>query len=57
MATQTKHKPITVHTLDAKLDVTTDTCPRCGERHALAKDKDYNGWYVECIHCGYLKDL
>ncbi len=30
-------------------------CPKCGGYVLL--DKDYNGWYEECLQCGYTCDL
>jgi DNA-directed RNA polymerase subunit M/transcription elongation factor TFIIS len=30
-------------------------CPKCGGN--LYLDKDYNGWYEQCLQCGYMKDL
>jgi len=30
-------------------------CPRCGGNIFL--DKDYDGWYLECLQCSYVKDL
>jgi hypothetical protein len=30
-------------------------CPKCGGN--LYMDRDYNGWYEECLQCAYMKDL
>jgi len=30
-------------------------CPKCGGN--LYLDRDYNGWYEECLQCAYMKDL
>jgi len=30
-------------------------CPKCGGN--LYIDKDYHGWYEECLQCSYMKDL
>ena len=30
-------------------------CPKCGGN--LYIDKDYNGWYEECLQCAYMHDL
>jgi ribosomal protein S27AE len=30
-------------------------CPRCGGNIFL--DKDYDGWYMECLQCSYTRDL
>ncbi|HVP56832.1 MAG TPA: Lar family restriction alleviation protein [bacterium] len=30
-------------------------CPRCGGW--LYLDRDPDGWYVECLNCGYAEDL
>lgn len=30
-------------------------CPKCGGD--LFVDYDLNGWYEECLQCGYLRDL
>lgn len=30
-------------------------CPKCGGD--LFVDYDINGWYEECLQCGYLHDL
>jgi Zn ribbon nucleic-acid-binding protein len=31
------------------------SCPKCAGD--LFVDWDMNGWYVECLQCGYLSDL
>ena len=31
------------------------SCPRCGGDIFL--DKDKYGWYMECLKCGYQRDL
>jgi len=31
------------------------SCPKCAGD--LFVDWDTNGWYVECLQCGYLSDL
>ena len=30
-------------------------CPRCKGRIYI--DRDEHGWFVECITCGYMRDL
>ena len=30
-------------------------CPKCGGN--LYIDKDYHGWYEQCLQCSYLHDL
>ena len=30
-------------------------CPKCGGK--LYLDRDYNGWYEQCLQCGHIKDL
>ena len=30
-------------------------CPKCGG--TLYLDRDYNGWYEQCLMCSYMKDL
>ncbi|HJX13982.1 MAG TPA: hypothetical protein VJ377_10725 [Dehalococcoidales bacterium] len=30
-------------------------CPRCGGN--LYLDKDYHGWYEECLQCAFMRDL
>ena len=30
-------------------------CPKCNGN--LYLDRDYNGWYEQCLQCGYMKDL
>jgi hypothetical protein len=34
---------------------TEGRCPKCGGN--LYLDRDYNGWYEECLQCGFIKDL
>jgi hypothetical protein len=34
---------------------TTGPCPKCGGK--LYLDRDYNGWYEQCLQCGHIKDL
>jgi DNA-directed RNA polymerase subunit M/transcription elongation factor TFIIS len=34
---------------------TAGRCPKCGG--SLYLEKDYNGWYEECLQCGHTKDL
>ncbi len=34
---------------------TTGRCPKCGGN--LYLDRDYNGWYEQCLQCAYMKDL
>jgi DNA-directed RNA polymerase subunit M/transcription elongation factor TFIIS len=34
---------------------TTGRCPKCGGN--LYLDRDYNGWYEQCLQCAYIKDL
>ncbi len=33
----------------------TAYCPKCGGRVFL--DKDYYGWYAQCLLCGHLQNL
>lgn len=30
-------------------------CPKCGGN--VYMDKDYNGWYEQCLQCGYTREL
>jgi hypothetical protein len=30
-------------------------CPKCGGN--LYIDKDYHGWYEQCLQCAYMRDL
>jgi hypothetical protein len=30
-------------------------CPKCGGN--LYMDKDYHGWYEQCLQCGLMHDL
>jgi DNA-directed RNA polymerase subunit M/transcription elongation factor TFIIS len=30
-------------------------CPKCGGN--LYLEKDFNGWYEQCLQCAYTKDL
>jgi hypothetical protein len=30
-------------------------CPRCGGN--LYIDRDFHGWYEECLQCSYMKDM
>lgn len=30
-------------------------CPKCGGN--LYLDRDYNGWYEQCLQCAYINDL
>ena len=30
-------------------------CPKC--RGDLFVDRDYNGWYEQCLQCGYMGEL
>jgi len=34
---------------------TDGRCPKCGGN--LYLDRDYNGWYEQCLQCGFIKDL
>jgi DNA-directed RNA polymerase subunit M/transcription elongation factor TFIIS len=34
---------------------TSHSCPKCGGN--LYLDRDYNGWYEQCLMCSYMKDL
>ena len=34
---------------------TSGRCPKCGGN--LYLDRDYNGWYEQCLQCAYMKDL
>ena len=31
------------------------SCPRCGGD--LYIERDYHGWYEECLQCGYIGEL
>lgn len=31
------------------------SCPRC--RGDLYRDRDQYGWFLLCLHCGYMRDL
>lgn len=31
------------------------SCPRC--KGAVLIDRDHNGWYEQCLQCGYQRDL
>jgi transposase len=33
----------------------THRCPKCGGN--LYIDKDYHGWYEQCLQCAYMRDL
>jgi len=35
--------------------ITYRRCPRCNWRLNIAKDQ--HGWFVECINCGFTRDL
>lgn len=30
-------------------------CPKCGGNVYL--DRDYHGWYEQCLQCGYIRNL
>lgn len=30
-------------------------CPKCNGN--LYLDRDFNGWYEQCLQCGYMRDL
>jgi hypothetical protein len=30
-------------------------CPKCGGKILI--EKDYHGWYEECLQCSYMRDL
>ena len=30
-------------------------CPKCEGKIVI--DRDYYGWFLHCIHCGYVNDL
>ena len=32
------------------------SCPRC-QRGDVILDRDIYSWYVQCLQCGYMKDL
>ena len=34
---------------------TWQVCPKC--KGKLFIDSDFNGWYVECLMCGFFHDL
>ncbi len=31
------------------------SCPRC--KGDVMVDRDHNGWYEQCLQCGYQRDL
>ncbi len=31
------------------------SCPRCGGNIII--DRDYHGWYEQCLQCSFMKDL
>lgn len=31
-------------------------CPKC-QKGDVALNRDFFGWYVQCLQCGYLKDV
>ena len=35
--------------------ITGVRCPKCGGN--LYLDRDYIGWYEQCLQCSYMKDL
>ena len=35
--------------------ITGVRCPKCGGNMYL--DRDYIGWYEQCLQCSYMKDL
>jgi hypothetical protein len=35
--------------------ITGGRCPKCGGN--LYLDRDYIGWYEQCLQCAYMKDL
>jgi Zn ribbon nucleic-acid-binding protein len=35
--------------------ITGGRCPKCGGN--LYMDRDYIGWYEQCLQCGYMNDL
>ncbi len=35
--------------------MTRGRCPKCGGN--LCLEKDYTGWYEQCLQCGHVKDL
>lgn len=32
------------------------SCPKCGNGD-LIRNSDWYGWYLKCLHCGYMKDI
>jgi DNA-directed RNA polymerase subunit M/transcription elongation factor TFIIS len=34
---------------------TSGHCPKCHGH--LYLDRDFNGWYEQCLQCGYIKDF
>ncbi len=30
-------------------------CPKCGGKIMI--DKDFHGWYEQCLQCSYMRDL
>ena len=30
-------------------------CPKCGG--TIMIDRDYHGWYEQCLQCSYMRDL
>jgi hypothetical protein len=35
--------------------ITSGRCPKCGGN--LYLDRDYIGWYEQCLQCAYMKDF
>ena len=35
--------------------ITGGRCPKCGGN--LYMDRDYIGWYEQCLQCAYMRDL
>jgi ssDNA-binding Zn-finger/Zn-ribbon topoisomerase 1 len=31
------------------------TCPKCGGNIII--DRDYHGWYEQCLQCSFMRDL
>ena len=31
------------------------SCPKCGGNIII--DRDYHGWYEQCLQCSFMKDL
>jgi uncharacterized protein (DUF983 family) len=41
--------------LPTKCGFTNKRCPKCGGN--IFVDRDFRGWYEQCLQCGYSSDL